>query len=85
MRDGGFTPREVSVTARGRLTELNGTAALEFSNGILLLLAEGGQTNALLRSPSGSVVRVEGQAALEQSRGHAGHPYTLTVRSFEVV
>ena len=84
VRDGGFTPRDVSVTARGRLTELNGAAALELSNGILLLLAEGGQTNALLRSPTGSVVRVEGQAALEQPRGHAGHPYTLTVRSFEV-
>ncbi len=84
VRDGGFTPREVSVTARGRLTELNGAAALELSDGILLLLAEGGQTNALLKSPSGSVVRVEGQAAQEQSDGHAGHPYTLTVRSFEV-
>ncbi len=84
VRDGGFTPREVLVTAQGRLTELNGAAALELSNGILLLLAEGSQTNALLRSPAGSVVRVEGQAALEQPRGHAGHPYTLTVRSFEV-
>ena len=84
VRDGGFTPREVSVTAQGRLTELNGAAALELSNGILLLLAEGDQTNALLKSPSGSVVRVEGQAAQEPSQGHAGHPYTLTVRSFEV-
>ncbi len=84
VRDGGFTPREVSVTAQGRLTELNGAAALELSNGILLLLAEGGQTNALLRTPNGSVVRVEGQAAQEQPGGHAGHPYTLTVRSFEV-
>ncbi len=84
VRDGGFTPRELLVTAQGRLTELNGAAALELSNGILLLLAEGGQTNALLRSPAGSVVQVEGQAALEQPRGHAGHPYTLTVRSFKV-
>ena len=84
VRDGGFTPREVSVTARGRLIELNGAAALELSDGILLLLAEGGQTNALLKSPSGSVVRVEGQAAHEQADGHAGHPYTLTVRSFEI-
>lgn len=84
VRDGGFTPREVSVTARGRLTELNGAAALELSDGILLLLAEGGQTDALLKSPSGSVVRVEGQVAQEQPPAHAGHPYTLTVRAFEV-
>ena len=57
MRDGGFTPREVSVTAQGRLTELNGAAALELSNGILLLLAEGGQTNALTQVTQ----RVSGQ------------------------
>lgn len=83
VRVGGFTPRAVSIKARGRLTELHGTPALELSNGILLLLAQGGQTNALLQSSSGTVVRVEGGATQDQSDGHTGHPYTLTVRSFE--
>ncbi len=83
VRDGGFTPNGLTVTARGRVTVVHGAAALELSNGVVLLLATGGQTNALLKSARGSVVRVEGQAAPEQSDGHAGHPYTLTVRSFE--
>ena len=82
VRDGGFTPRGLTVTARGRLSELHGTPALELSNDTVLLLAEGGQADALFTLAAGSVVRVEGQAAKEQTNGHAGHPYTLTVSSF---
>ena len=83
VRDGGFTPNLLTVTARGRVTDVHGAAALELSDGVVLLLATGGQTDALLELPGGSVVRVEGQVAREQSDGHAGHPYTLTVRSFD--
>lgn len=86
VRDGGFTPRGLTVTARGRLTTLNGAPALEFSDGTTLLLAEGSKTSALLESAAyGSMVRVEGQAAQQQPKGHAGHPYTLTVTSFNTV
>ena len=92
VRDGGFTPRELSLTARGRLTELDGAPALELSNGILLLLAEDAQTTALLESQgaeggegAGPVVRVQGQAARQEAEGHANHPYTLTIRTFEIV
>lgn len=91
VRDGGFTPRDLFLTARGRLTELDGAPALELSNGILLLLAEDAQTTALLQSlrrmvaeGTGAVVRVQGQAARQQAEGHAGHPYTLTIGTFEV-
>lgn len=89
VRDGGFTPRAVWVTARGRLTELNGAPALELPERTLLLLAKDAQTDALLKAaraqdPVGPVVKVEGQARLEQPTRHAGHPYTLRVRSFEV-
>ncbi len=82
VRDGGFTPSSLTLTARGRLTERRGTPALELSNGIVLLLAEGGQTDALRESGNGSVVRVEGQAVQEQADGR---PYTLRVSSFQDV
>ncbi len=79
VRDGGFTPGGLTLTARGRLTERQGTPALELSHGIVLLLAKDGQTDAL-ESATGSVVRIEGQV-----EGQAGRAYTLTVRSFQVV
>ncbi len=77
VRDGGFTPNGLTLTARGRLTERQGTPALELSNGIVLLLAKDGQTDALRESGAGSVVKVEGRV-----EGQAGRAYTLTVSSF---
>ena len=79
VRDGGFTPNGLTLTARGRLTERKGTPALELSNGIVLLLAKDGQTDAL-ESANGSVVRVEGHV-----EGQDGRAYTLTVSSFQEV
>ncbi len=85
VRDGGFTPRALTLTARGRLSELHGTPALELSDGTVLLLAEGGRADDLLKLTNGSAVQVEGQAVLEQTPDHTAHPYTLTVRSFEAL
>ena len=64
VRDGGFTPRVMTLTARGRLSQRHGTPALELTDGTVLLFAEGGQTDELLMLTTGSAVRVEGQAAL---------------------
>ena len=84
--------RDLSLTVQGRLAELDGAPALELSNGILLLLAEDVQTTALLESQgakggegAGPVVRVQGKAARQKAEGHAHHPYTLTIRTFEFV
>ena len=91
VRDGGFTPRELHVAARGRLTELDGAPALELPDGVLLLLAENARATELIHSRdqmvaegAGPVVRVQGQAARRSPEGHAGHPYTLTIHTFEV-
>ncbi len=83
VRDGGFTPRDLTVTARGRLSERQGTLALELTDDTVLVLTEGGQTDELLTLTSGSAVWVEGQVVLEQADGPAGHVYRLTVDSFE--
>ncbi len=85
VRDGGFTPSGLTLTARGRLSQLHGTPALELSDGTVLLLAEGGRADELLKLTSGSAVQVEGHAVLVQEDDHAAHPYTLTVNSFEML
>lgn len=84
VRDGGFTPHVITLTARGRLTEFKGVAALELPNDTVLLLSDDSQTSALLESGSGAVVRVEGRAVLESTDGHPGHPYTLSISAFQV-
>ena len=85
VRDGGFTPSGLTLTARGRLSQRHGTPALELSDGSVLLLAAGGRTDELLRLTNGSAVQVEGHAVLEQASDHTAHPYTLTVNSFEAL
>ena len=85
VRDGGFTPGGLMVTARGHLSKLHGAPAIELSDGSVLLLAKGGRAEELLALTSGSAVQVRGQAVLEQGDDHAAHLYTLTVNSFEVL
>jgi copper chaperone CopZ len=85
VRDGGFTPGGLTLTARGRLGQLHGAPALELSDGTVLLLAEGGRADELLTLTNGSAVQVEGHAVLEQTPDHTAHPYTLTVNSFETL
>ncbi|MFQ5743809.1 MAG: heavy-metal-associated domain-containing protein [Acidobacteriota bacterium] len=91
VRDGGFSPREITLRARGQITEFNGVPALELPNDTVLLLADNAETAALLESMHGTgsdgggpMVLVEGRAVLESKDGHTGHPYTLTISSFEV-
>lgn len=92
VRDGGFTPRRMDLVARGRLGELNGAPVIELPDDTLLLLADDGETRALLEAASSGsapatdqLIRVEGQAERRAADGHAGHPYTLVLSSFEIV
>ncbi len=84
VHDGGFTPRVITLIARGRVSESNGVPALELSRDTILLLADDAETRALLEAGRGAVVRVEGQAALQSKGGSRDQPYTLTISSFEV-
>lgn len=91
VRDGGFTPRELHVTARGRLTEQDGVPVLELPDGILLLLVEDARLAELLQARGAGlgegarpVLRVQGPATPYSAESHAGHPYTLTIETLEL-
>jgi len=86
IRKGGFTPREMRVSATGRLTELAGEPVLELPDGIVLRLAPGDAAGSgISGADAGSVVRVEGAVGRDSPEGHTGHPYTVRVDSFAVV
>lgn len=89
VRQGGFTPRTVTVKARGRLGELDGRPVLSLPGDTLLVLADGETTRALVSeaggTDGGSTVEVQGVAEFDHTpEGHAGHPFTLKLESFEV-
>lgn len=81
----GFTPRRIELSARGRLGELDGRPVLKLPDG-MLVLADDHKTQALVAEAQGKdvLVRVDGVAELRQPEGHAGHPYTLVIESFQV-
>lgn len=86
---GGFTPRTVTLKARGRLTELDGTPVLSLPGDTLLILADDEKTKTLVSEAGGTgadkLVEVQGLVEFNHvPEGHAGHPFTLKLESFQV-
>jgi len=85
VKDAGFTTREISVVAVGKIT---------MSEGRPVLLANDNNTNFILKSNEAlekllnqlagaeRSVRVVGTLMNEMPQNHKGHPYTLTIREF---
>lgn len=88
VKAGGFTPRSVELAARGALTEFQGAPALSLPGDVLVLLADDDETEALVSAAGGSLggklVEVRGTVEFDHvPEGHAGHPYTLKLKSFK--
>lgn len=89
VTEGGFTPRTVTVKARGSLSELDDRPVLSLPGDTLLILADDETTGALVSEAGGTdagrLVDVRGVVDFNHvPEGHAGHPFTLTLESFEV-
>ena len=56
----GFLPTGLVLSAVGRVTELNDAPALVLSDGVVLVLAAGEQTDAVVAAAKGRIVRVTG-------------------------
>ena len=88
VRDGGFTPRGISVTVTGRLAERDGRTMLTISGSEETFLLE---SNEQLRKivealkDEEKAVRLIGKLSQERVEGHAGHPYVLTAEQFDVL
>ena len=79
IRNAGFTPAGFSLTAVGRVTEVNGTTALALSDDIVVVLA-GDRVGALAKAAGGAVARVRGDVSLATDGGAP----VLTVGDFDL-
>ncbi len=89
VRKGGFTAREIKVTAVGRVEEWNGSPVLAVALGDIKFLLEEDETllrlqNALKAQGKNPLVTVSGQIKEENPKDHHGHPLTLQIERFEV-
>ncbi len=89
VRSGGFTAREIKITAVGRVEEWNGSPVLAVALGDIKFLLEEDETllrlqESLRAHGENQLVTVSGQIKKENPEGHHGHPPTLQIERFEV-
>lgn len=89
VRSGGFTAREIKITALGRVEEWNGSSVLAVMPGDIKFLLEEGETllrlqESLRAQGKNQLVTVSGQIKEENPKDHHGHPLTLQIERFEV-
>lgn len=88
VKKGGYTPRDISIEATGRVEQWNGRPTFVISdNDEKLLLASGENLSKLsssLGDQTGRSVTIVGKLQKQQPGGHHGHPHTLVIERFEV-
>ena len=89
VRSGGFTAREIRITAVGRVEEWNGRPVLAVAPGEIKFLLEENENllrlqESLRAQGKNQLVAVSGQIKQENPKSHHGHPLTLQIERFEV-
>lgn len=87
VKDGGFTPRELSLTVTGRLAERDGRTVLTIPESEEIFLVEGNEQFQKVRETlkgADKPVRLTGKVVQKREEGHASHPHTLSIERFEI-
>ncbi len=88
VRDGGYTPREISLTVTGRLSEKKGLTVVTIpDSGDLFLVESNDQLQKVWQKLKGEDkrVRLSGKIVRKKTEGHSGHPFILSVERFQVL
>ncbi|MBI2504147.1 MAG: heavy-metal-associated domain-containing protein [Candidatus Latescibacteria bacterium] len=88
VKEGGFTPKEIALTVRGRLAERHGRIVLTLPGSEDILLVEANEQLQKLRETlagADKAVRLTGKVVRKHEEGHAGHPYVFSVERFEAL
>jgi hypothetical protein len=86
VKDGGFTPREIIITLKGRIEEADGQMILRVDkvSDVFILknneILKGIITSEKVRD---KIVTITGLAQEERIKGHGIHPYVLEIRDFK--
>ncbi|MGR3177744.1 MAG: heavy-metal-associated domain-containing protein [Candidatus Anammoxibacter sp.] len=86
VKDGGFTPRDMVVTIKGKIEEVDGRMILrigDITDSFIL------KDNKMLREMitsgkvQGKIVTLTGLVQEEKIKGHGLHPHVLEIRKFK--
>ena len=86
VKDGGFTPREILITLKGKIEETDGQMILRVDkvSDVFILknneILKGIITSEKVRD---KIVIITGLVQEERIKGHGIHPYVLEIRDFK--
>jgi copper chaperone CopZ len=87
VKDAGFTPGEISLTAIGRITQLENTPMFQVSGPEMTFIIKSNSVFEKLHAELAGMdklVRVTGRLAQETPAGHHAHPHTLTIEEYTI-
>ncbi|ODS31063.1 MAG: Heavy-metal-associated domain protein [Candidatus Scalindua rubra] len=85
VKEGGFTPREIIITLKGRIEEASGRMILRTDYDSFIL-----KYNKILKEiitsekAQGETITVTGLVQEEKIKGHGIHPYVLEIKNFKL-
>ncbi|KKK99351.1 hypothetical protein LCGC14_2633630 [marine sediment metagenome] len=86
VKDGGFTPRDIVVTIKGRIEEADGQMTLRVDNvSDIFILKDNKMLKDIITSEKAQdkIVTVTGLVQEERIKGHGIHPYVLEIKDFK--
>ena len=86
VKDGGFTPRDIVVTIKGRIEKADGQTTLRVDNvSDIFILKDNEMLKEIMESEKAQdkIVTVTGLVQEERIKGHGIHPYVLVIRDFK--
>ena len=88
VKDGGFTPREILITLKGRIEKIDGRMTLRVDNvSDIFILKYNEMLNEIIASEMAQdkekIVTITGLVQEEKIDGHGLHPYALEIKDFK--
>lgn len=88
VKDGGFTPREIHITLKVRIEEIDGRMTLRVDNvSDIFILKYNEMLNEIIASEvfqdKEKIVTITGLVQEEKIDGHGLHPYALEIKDFK--
>lgn len=86
VKDGGFTPRDIVVTIKGKIEQVDSRMILRIDNiSDSFILKDNKMLKDIITSEKfqGKIVTVTGLVQEERIKGHGVHPYVLEIKDFK--
>ena len=85
VKDGGFTPRDILITLKGRIAEADDHMILRVDNvSDVFILNNNKMLSEIIAAEQahGKIVTITGLVQEEKIKGHGIHPYVLEIKDF---